>query len=250
LPARSPPSRVTDEPGPVPAGACGDVRRSCEICLRNKSGCHHLSWPESQCSQTSVRLDALRKSVGRASLSVRSRSSRARWQRISSAENIRRTSETNEEAPWRKPDAQWRRWRNSSVLYRSQRTPAAGTQRRRALLARVQVGQYRSLGIGDWPILKNRGPSVFSTSSISRQLFERHDEISVPMAAQPVRLPQRPALALFWATKSAEWLISSSLARFGLQRGSRWRRSSEVAHRWKPESFSHPLSGSASAWFS
>ena len=30
--------------------------------------------------------------------------------------NIRRTSETNEEAPWRKPDAQWRRWRNSSVF--------------------------------------------------------------------------------------------------------------------------------------
>ena len=26
--------------------------------------------------------------------------------------NIRRTSETNEEAPWRKPDAQWRRCRN------------------------------------------------------------------------------------------------------------------------------------------
>ena len=116
MPARSPSSRVTDEPGPVPAGACGDVRRSCEICLRNKSGCHHLSWPESQCSQTSVRLDALRKSVGRASLSVRSRSSVGRWQRISSAENVRRTSETNEEAPWRKPDAQWRRWRNSSVF--------------------------------------------------------------------------------------------------------------------------------------
>lgn len=103
---------------------------------------------------------------------------------------------------------------------------------------------------GTGPTLKNRGPSAFSTSSISRQLFERHDGISVPMAAQPVRLPQRPALALFWATKLAESLISSSLARFGLQRGSRWRRSSEVARRSNPERFSHPLSGSASAWFS
>ena len=103
---------------------------------------------------------------------------------------------------------------------------------------------------GTGPTLKNRGPSAFSTSSISRQLFERHDGISVPMAAQPVRLPQRPALVLFWATKSAESLISSSLARFGLRRGSHWRRSSEVAHRSKPERFSHPLSGSASAWFS
>jgi hypothetical protein len=74
---------------------------------------------------------------------------------------------------------------------------------------------------GTGPTLKNRGFSAFSTSSISRQLFERHDGISVPMAAQPVRLPQRPALALFWATKLPEWLISSSLARFGLQRGSR-----------------------------
>jgi hypothetical protein len=102
---------------------------------------------------------------------------------------------------------------------------------------------------GTGPTLKNRGPSAFSTSSISRQLFERHDGISVPMAAQPVRLPQRPALVLFWATKLAESLISSSLARFGLQRGSHWRRSSEVAHRSKPERFSHPLSGSASAWY-
>src|SRR5208282_6802 len=103
---------------------------------------------------------------------------------------------------------------------------------------------------GTGPTLKNRGPSAFSTSSISRQLFERHDGISIPMAAQPVRLPQRPALALFWAPKLAKSLISSSLARFGLQHGSRWRRSSEVAHRSKPERFSHPLSGSASAWFS
>ena len=103
---------------------------------------------------------------------------------------------------------------------------------------------------GTGPTLKNRGPSAFSTSSISRQLLERHDGISVPTAAQPVRLPQRPALVLFWATKLAESLISSSLARFGLQRGSHWRRSSEVAHRSKPERFSHPLSGSASAWFS
>ncbi len=66
------------------------------------------------------------------------------------------------------------------------------------------------------PILKNGGPSAFSTSSISRQSFERHDGISVPMVAQPVRLPQRPALALFWATELAESLISSPLARFGL----------------------------------
>ena len=137
-----------------------------------------------------------------------------------------------------------------------ERTPAVGTQGR-ALLARIQVGQWRSLGIGDWahtqetgPILKNGGPSAFSTSSISRQSFERHDGISVPMVAQPVRLPQRPALALFWGTELAESLISSSLARFGLQRGSRWRRSSEVAYRSKPERLSRPLSGSASAWFS
>ncbi len=120
----------------------------------------------------------------------------------------------------------------------------------RALLARVQVWTCRSLESGTGPTLKNRGPSAFSTSSISRQLFERHDGISIPMAAQPVRLPQRPALALFWAPKLAKSLISSSLARFGLQPGSRWRRSSEVAHRSKTERFSHPLSGSASAWFS
>ena len=103
---------------------------------------------------------------------------------------------------------------------------------------------------GAGPTLKNCGRSAFSTSSISRQLFDRHDGISVPMAAQPVRLPQRPALVPSWATKLAESLISSFLARFGLQRGSHWRRSSEVAHRSKPERFSHPLSGSASAWFS
>ena len=102
-------------------------------------------------------------------------------------------------------------------------------------------------GIG--PILKNGGLSASSISSISRQSFERHDGISVPMVAQPVRLPQRPALALFWATELAESLISSSLARFGLQRGSRSRRSAEVAHRSKPERLSRPLSGSASAWF-
>lgn len=99
--------------------------------------------------------------------------------------------------------------------------------------------------------IKSRGgPSAFSTSSISPQSFERHDGISVPMAAQPVRLPQRPALALFRVTELAESVISSSLARFGLQRGSRWRWSAEVAHRSKPERLSHPLSGSASAWFS
>jgi hypothetical protein len=103
---------------------------------------------------------------------------------------------------------------------------------------------------GTGPTLKNHGPSAFSTLSISRQLFERYDGISVPIAAQPVRLPQRPTLALFWATKLAESLISSSLARFGLQRGSCWRRSPEIVHRSKPERFSHPLSGSASAWFS
>jgi hypothetical protein len=50
---------------------------------------------------------------------------------------------------------------------------------------------------GTGPTLKNRGPSAFSTSTISRQLFERRDGISVPMAAQAVRLPQPPALALF-----------------------------------------------------
>jgi hypothetical protein len=60
------------------------------------------------------------------------------------------------------------------------------------------------------PTLKNRGPSAFSTSSISLQLLERHHAISVPMAAQSVRLPQRPALALFRATELAESLISSS----------------------------------------
>jgi hypothetical protein len=56
---------------------------------------------------------------------------------------------------------------------------------------------------GTGPTLKNRGPSAFSTSSISRQLFERRDGISVPMAAQAVRLPQPPPLAIFWATKLA-----------------------------------------------
>jgi hypothetical protein len=83
---------------------------------------------QSQCSQTSVRSTLFAKvSAGlswwnssssvspfSAFLSVRSRSSRARWHRISSAENIRRTSDTNEEAPWRKPDAERWRWRNSS----------------------------------------------------------------------------------------------------------------------------------------
>jgi hypothetical protein len=184
------------------------------------------------------------------SLSVCSHSSRARWQRISSAENIRRTSETNEEAPWRKSDAQWRRWRNSSVSLRQQVIGLPPPERRVALLwlgsklDNVALWESRT-----GPTLKNRGPSAFSTSSISRQLFERHDGISVPIAAQPVRLPQRP-LVLFWATELAEALISSPLARFGLQRGSRGRRSSEVAHRSKPDGLSHPLSGSASAWFS
>src|SRR5271167_1152500 len=65
---------------------------------------------------------------------------------------------------------------------------------------------------GTGPILKNDGLSVFSISSISRQSFERHDGISVPMVAQPVRLPRLPALALFWGTELAESLISSSLA--------------------------------------
>jgi hypothetical protein len=153
-----------------------------------------------------------------------------------SAENIRRTSETNEEAPWRKPHAQRRR---------------PPPERSVALFwLRSKLHNVALWESGTGPTLKNREPSAFSTSSISRQLFERHDGISVPMAGQPVRLPQRPALVLFWATELAESLISSSLARFGLQRGSHWRRSSEVAHRSKPERFSHPLSGSASAWFS
>ena len=112
------------------------------------------------------------------------------------------------------------------------------------------LGQCGACCVGTGPILKNGGPSAFSTSSISPQSLERHDGISVPMAAQPVRLPQRPALALFRVTELAESLISSSPARFGLQRGSRWRWSAEVAHRSKPERLSHPLSGSASAWFS
>src|SRR5271169_5114583 len=92
------------------------------------------------------------------------------------------------------------------------RTPA-GTLGR-ALLARVQVDNVALWESGTGPTLKNRGPSAFSTSSISRQLFERHDGISVRMAAQLVRLPHRPALVLFRATKLAESLISSSLARF------------------------------------
>ena len=164
--------------------------------------------------------------------------------------NIRRTSETNEEAPWRKPDAQWRRWRNSSVFLDRMVNGRPPPERSVALFwLGSKLDNVALWESGTGPTLKNCGPSAFSTSSISRQLFERHDGISVPMAAQPVRLPQRPALALFWATKLAEWLISSSLAGFGLQRGSRWRRSSEVAHRSKPERFSHPLSGSASAWF-
>ena len=119
---------------------------------------------------------------------------------------------------------------------------------RSALPASALTSRFDSLeAVGG---IKNGGPSAFSTSSISPQSFERHDGISVPMAAQPVRLPQRPALALFRVTELAELLISSSLARFGLQRGSRWRWSAEVAHRSKPERLSHPLSGSASAWFS
>src|SRR6202453_3645782 len=168
-----------------------------------------------------------------------------------SAQNIRRTSETNEEAPWRKPDAQWRRWRIDQFF--SDRIVNGRPLLERGvplLWLRSKLDNVALWESGTGPTLKNRGPSAISTSSISGQLFERHDGISVPMAAQPVRFPQRPALALFWSTKLPEWLISSSLARFGLQRGSRWRRSSEVAHRSKPERFSHPLTGSVSAWFS
>ena len=85
--------------------------------------------------------------------------------------------------------------------------PANGrplSERRVALFwlrSKLDNGALRELGTG--PILKNGGPSAFSTSSISRQSFERHDGISVPMVAQPVRLTQRPAFALFWATELA-----------------------------------------------
>ncbi len=60
-------------------------------------------------------------------------------------------------------------------------------------------------------ILKNSGPSAFSTSSISRQAFEHHDGVSVPMAALSVRFPRLPVLAFVWAIELAGSLISPSL---------------------------------------
>jgi hypothetical protein len=71
----------------------------------------------------------------------------------------------------------------------AQEVPGVSAVRRSLIVANCLTRSAAQAGLGTGPTLKNRGPSVFSTSSISRRLFERHDGISVPMAVQPVRLP-------------------------------------------------------------
>ena len=164
MPARSPLSRVTDEPRPVSAGTCRDARRFCEICALQIGLPPSIVARQSQRSQTSVRLDALRKCVGRAlivelilvrltilglsfgPLAFESREMTANFIGRKHTSHF----ETNEEAPWRKPDAQRRRWRDSSVFLRAH--SQTGARRRNA--------GSRSFGSGpSWTMshFRNRG---------------------------------------------------------------------------------------------